>query len=100
MLSALEVRRFAQLPYVAAALYDHFVAVTGFVQYRDGRVPRVRTSEIVRASDGARIHAALAICSLFSGAWSAPETTLERRLGPIDIAAIVDCATRLSAIPT
>lgn len=92
--------RFIRLPYVAKALAHEFAERTAFVQYRDGRVPRVRAINYLPTVVGRSLRIEIAVRSLFTGTWSDPSLIVERALGPEEIDDIAACSTKLSVIPT
>jgi len=103
-------RRFLTLPYVSVWWHDEFVRRTGFIQCRDGRVPRIAHCEVVRADGGYELRCSVEIWDLFQRArTSAPPARLlpgaeapapyARPLRGADLVALRNCAALLPPLP-
>lgn len=97
----LAARRFLALPHVSAWWYTEFKARTGFVQCRDGRVPRPRACKIAFLDNAVRLRWDVAVWEMFREAWApgSEHASFERDVGGSSLATLLDCATRLVVLP-
>jgi hypothetical protein len=94
-------RRFLALPYTSAWWSAEFDSRTGFVQYRDGRVPRPRACKVAFVDNAVRLRWDVAIWDLAKQAWAAgrEQASFERDVTGRSLVTLLDCATRLVGIP-
>lgn len=87
------------LPYVSKGLNNDFVAHTGFVQLRDGRVPRVRHIHWERRDQSFVLRIEMEVYQLFTCEWDVPHLELERRLTEFDLGSALRCAALRRDLP-
>jgi hypothetical protein len=93
-------RRFLNLPHAAQWAHVEFVARTGFVQRRDGRVPRVKKCHVDVSQGRVRIHWDSRVWSMGDGAWDDGEqASFAREVVGDDLVTLWECATVLRDIP-
>ena len=92
--------RFLGLPYTRRAWEAEFKRTTGFVQYRDGKVPYARRTALRRTDGILRLQFEVAVFDLFQDGWPpGPEMTFEWKLQAYDLEMLTACATSLSILP-
>ncbi len=106
-------RRFLALPYTSAWWRAEFESRTGFVQSRDGRVPRPRACKVAFVDNAVRLRWDVAIWDLFRQGWGVAirdlfrqgraagreRASFERDVTGRSLVTLLDCATRLVGIP-
>jgi hypothetical protein len=92
--------RFLTLPHVLAWWEREFVARTGFVQCRDGRVPAVRSCKLTLQDGGAQLAWDVQIWSPIGKTWTGAKerASFARSVSADDLLLLRDCATRLSVL--
>jgi hypothetical protein len=94
------VKRFLYLPYTRRAWENEFSRTTGFVQCRDGNVPRIRSTALQHDQGVLRLQFEVAVLNLFQDAWlPSPCMTLTWKLQAYDLEMLIACATFLSILP-
>lgn len=94
------VRRFLYLPYTRRAWENEFSRTTGFVPFRDGKVPRIRSTALQHDQGVLRLQFEVAVLNLFRDAWlPGPSMTLAWKLQAYDLEMLTACATFLSILP-
>ena len=61
--------RFLSSPNGGGDWYDEFVLTTGFVAYRDGKIPRARDITVTRVDDGFLLSWEVRVWNMFSETW-------------------------------